>query len=80
MNENEKIIKRWLKLAEEFEERVRGKRKLGEILPVLREFAKEKELDFWDVEAITKLCYGELAGSFLFGVYIKSEGSKFLKE
>jgi len=65
-------INRWFNLSEKFINELEGKAKLGDIIRKLKEFRREYDLDLYDIEAITKLCFGEEEGDFILAVYLKS--------
>jgi len=64
-------INRWFNLSEKFINELEGT-KLGDIIRKLKEFRREYDLDLYDIEAITKLCFGEQEGDFILAVYLKS--------
>jgi len=76
-------IKKWYSLAEEFLDRIKSKYPirekkaytLGEIIRELNKFKEEKNLDFFDTEAILGLCFGIEEGKFINTIYKK----QFLK-
>jgi len=67
--EEKEEIERWYSLAEEFLKRLKREKTetctLGEIIRELKKFQKEKNLDFFDTEAILGLCFGIEKGKFI---------------
>jgi len=68
------IVGRWLTLWNRFSVRFGNKATLGEIIREMKKFAKEENLDDFDVKAILTLTFGEEAGAFIYSVYVKSCG------